>query len=126
MSQNNNHSNTIQNGEYHSINVLCISHTRLSYMNNANTKFIQAHINGHLSQNGIENFNTGCFFMIPNSHIIHQILIYQNNKANLSILSASENTIGITKKPISQKIKPIVFHIAILFINFDLNKSMII
>ena len=95
-------------------------------MNNANTKFIQAHTNGHLSQNGIENFKTGCFFMIPNSHIIHQILMYQNKRANLSILSASVKTIGITKKPINQKNRPIVFHIAILFINFDLNKSMII
>ena len=94
-------------------------------MNKIKTKFIHAHKNIHLNQNG--NFqlgNTGCLSIIPKSQIIHQKVVYQNSIANLNIKSASLVKKGNEKKPINQKIKPKVFAIAVLLANLDLKLNM--
>jgi len=59
INQNSNHSITIQKGENHSKNVHIISPINISYINNAKTKFIHAHINAHLNQYGIVILNIG-------------------------------------------------------------------
>lgn len=125
MNQNNIHSTIIQKGEYQSRNVPNMSILRLLYINNANTKFIQPHINAHLIQKGIEIFNTIYLSNIPNIQIIAQRVMYQNNKPNLSRESVQLNIWGIIKKVAPQNIIPIIFHIAILFSNLDSNNFIV-
>lgn len=119
------HSATIQKGDHQSKAVLIINIVRLSYINNAKTKFIHAHNHNHLIQNEILNENKGYSVQIPNIQIKAQRLIYHNKIAQLSNKLASEKNNGIIKNPPSQKIKPTNFHKAILFINFDSNNFII-
>jgi hypothetical protein len=125
INQNSIHSAIIRKGEYQSRKVPNMSILSLLYINNAKTKFIQPHINAHLIQKGMGIFNTRCLSNTPKIHTIAQRVIYQNNKPNLSKVSASVKTRGIRKNADPQKIKPIVFHIAILFSNLDSNNFII-
>ena len=95
-------------------------------MNSVNIKFIHAHIQAHLNQYGIFRFNIGYLSKTQKTQIIAQSVVYQNITANLSIKSVLENTIGIIKNANNHTVKPIAFHKASLFINFESNSFIII